>query len=469
MPKATPKSSMSPGELATCEDFLDGNREFAIDLLSSVESICQWHTADDCPETRAGRTCTLCELCSADGLMGATQMALASYDDAEKHIKAVLSPLSVGEPGRETLFRNNLAKAVFFSIITAGNTLRAQHATWEVRLQTEVATSLSLSGGQHTTNTGPGNVLLPSYSGPTVVAPESNPKLTTVSTSSVAETTPSSNMFLVFRRCLSSDCPCEANRASSRGACGSQVTSKVPPSSLGSKKTRSSKVTAKSGAATQVRDNQTTQTTTTSLEERRPCKTSSATDALAKANTSARTQKPSTYHDLDGPDKRAPGAPRPEEAVPPNPTSKTESSPSAPECGTLIVDPRVFRLRAQIARSDDTRRALMEWCRAWTTALQLDPRERYGTGPEASLTHESTRNGTRERPSALASSLETVEPGKSLSLVRQVGEATAESLSHDDDGAVTQGEQEELKGRWLMARQKRGRARKRRPSGPDIS
>lgn len=93
MPKATPKSSMSPGELATCEDFLDGNREFAIDLLSSVESICQWHTTDDCPETCAGRTCTLCELCSADGLMGATQKALASYDDAEKHIKAVRASL----------------------------------------------------------------------------------------------------------------------------------------------------------------------------------------------------------------------------------------------------------------------------------------------------------------------------------------------------------------------------------------
>lgn len=75
----------------------------------------------------------------------------------------------------------------------------------------------------------------------------------------------------------------------------------------------------------------------------------------------------------------------------------------------------------------------------------------------------------RERPPALASSLETVEPGKSLSLVRQVGEAAEKSLSHNDDGAVAQGEQEELKERWLMARQKRCRARKRRPIGLDLS
>ena len=71
----------------------------------------------------------------------------------------------------------------------------------------------------------------------------------------------------------------------------------------------------------------------------------------------------------------------------------------------------------------------------------------------------------RECPSALASSLERVEPGKSLSLVRQVGEAAAaQSMSRDDDGAVAQGEQEELKRQWLMARQKRCRDRKRRPS-----
>jgi len=93
---------MSPGELATCEDFLDSHREYAIDLLSSIESTCQWHKTDSCPETRAGLTCMLCELCRADGLMGATLQALASYDDAEKRIKAVRASLGKNALNRGT-------------------------------------------------------------------------------------------------------------------------------------------------------------------------------------------------------------------------------------------------------------------------------------------------------------------------------------------------------------------------------
>lgn len=93
---------MSLGELITCEDFLDGHREYAVDLLSNIEKIQQWHGTDRCPETREGWTCTLCELCGADGLMGATKKALASYEDAENHLKAVRASLGKRAPSRGT-------------------------------------------------------------------------------------------------------------------------------------------------------------------------------------------------------------------------------------------------------------------------------------------------------------------------------------------------------------------------------
>jgi hypothetical protein len=55
----------------------------------------------------------------------------------------------------------------------------------------------------------------------------------------------------------------------------------------------------------------------------------------------------------------------------------------------------------------------------------------------------------------------------------QVGEADTKSLSRGEDELMTQelrfsSEQEELKRRWLMARQKRCKGRKRRPSGLDL-
>ena len=84
---------MSPGELATCEDFLDSHREYAVDLLSNIEKIHRWHKPDGCSDTRSGQTCTLCDLCSTDGLMGATKKALLSYEDAENHLKGVRASL----------------------------------------------------------------------------------------------------------------------------------------------------------------------------------------------------------------------------------------------------------------------------------------------------------------------------------------------------------------------------------------
>lgn len=510
MPPAPPKSSMSPGELAICEDFLDSHREYAIDLLSNIKKIYQWHKPNSCPETRDGRTCMFCEFCSTDGLMGATARALVSYDDAGKHLKAVRASLGksvpsrgtssyysspsldissrAGEPSRETLFRNGLAKTVFLSIVTTGDTLRSQHATWQARLQSEVATSsLSAEGLQHT-NTVPGEVLLPTYSGPKVVGPETNPKISAVATGSVPKTTPSSSMFVVFRRCLSSDCPCEANKASAasntnlRVACGSQVTSKVPLTSSDSKKTRTSKVTAKSETATRGGGNRAARSTTTNLE-RRSRKTNDTSDALAKGKTNAQTQNPSMCHDLNSPDTRTLDAQRTEEVIlaghaPSSPTlatalctQETESSSSSPE---LIVDPRIFLFGAQIVRSDDARRALMEWCRSRRADLQLDPREGRGTGLEAALTRESTLEGRRGYPSALARDLETVKPGRSESpcMASQVGEADTKDLSHGDEVTTQElrfnSEQEELKGRWLMARQKRCKGRKRRPSGLEL-
>ncbi|KAH0835667.1 hypothetical protein J3R83DRAFT_9420 [Lanmaoa asiatica] len=484
MPSASPKSSMSLGELATCEDFLDGPREYAIDLLANLEKIRQWHGMDSCSESREGRPCVVCELCSADGLLGATKKALASYNDTEKQLQEVRSllrkrVLAREAPGRETLFKSDLAKAVILRIVTVGDTLRLQHATWQARLQSELVT-LTPSAEPVSTG-GPGDldknrnmdILLPTYSGPRFIGPEPNPKLTAVSTGSVSETMSSSSMFIVFRRCLSSDCPCEANRTSAssntnprgRGACGSHAASKVPPSSSDSKKTRSAKVIA----ATRGGGDRAARSTHMN-PARRSKGTSDTSDILGKAGTNARTQKPSACRELNSSDTRVLDARKPQDVMlgecyePSSPRLETalltqgaeSSSSPSPE---LIMDPRVFRLRAQVARSDDARRALMEWYRAWTA--QLDPRESHEAIPEISTTHESIMKGTRGYLSALVSGPESGESArKLLCKAGQVGEAATNGLSHGDDETTAQelrfnSEQEELKRRWLMTRQKR--------------
>ncbi|KAG8215799.1 hypothetical protein J3R82DRAFT_7707 [Butyriboletus roseoflavus] len=317
------------------------------------------------------------------------------------HSRTLLPKVSLrtGAPSR-TLFESRLAKAVFLSIVTVGDTLRSQHATWQTRLQGELATSSSSAQSPGHINTGHGDVdknangdmLLQTYSGPMLVGPEANPKLTEVSTGSVLETTgtPSTSMLVVFRRCLSSDCPCEANRANAtsnsnlRGTCGPQVASTVPRSLSDSKKMRTPKATTKMDGATRGGGNHAARSTTTNLE-RRSRRASDASDGLAKTRTNAQTQKPSTVHDLDSPDARALDMQKPQDVVlaehrPSSPisgtallTQETETPLSSPK---RIVDPRVFRLRAQIARSDEVCRALMEWCRAWTADLQLDPQGR---------------------------------------------------------------------------------------------
>ena len=57
-------------------------------------------------------------------------------------------------------------------------------------------------------------------------------------------------------------------------------------------------------------------------------------------------------------------------------------------------------------------------------------------------------------------------------MASQVGEADTKDLSHGDEVTTQElrfnSEQEELKGRWLMARQKRCKGRKRRPSGLEL-
>lgn len=93
------KSSMSLGELAICKKFLDSHREYAIGLFSNVDKIRQWH-ATDCPETREGRSCLVCELCNDDGLLGAAKKALVSLDDAEKLLQQVRASLGKSVPGR---------------------------------------------------------------------------------------------------------------------------------------------------------------------------------------------------------------------------------------------------------------------------------------------------------------------------------------------------------------------------------
>ncbi|KAF8548102.1 hypothetical protein OG21DRAFT_806703 [Imleria badia] len=490
----TSASSMSLGELATCEDFLVDQRAYATGLLGDIENISQWHRTDSCPETRKGRTCALCALCSADGLMGTAKMALASYDDAEKCLKTVRASLgksasshASGAPGRETLFQNSLAKSVFFSIIMAGDTLRSQHAAWQARLQSEVvAAPLFAHSPQHITR-GPGasdqnsngDLPPPTYPGAKVVRPESDPNLTAMSTSLALETTSSSSMFIVLQRCLSSDCPCDLNKenvaaqAKWKDVCGSQVASKVPPSRRDSKKTRPSKATAKSEATTRGGGTGMPLSTTTNLE--RPSrKTSDLSNTLAKPKSNAQTQKPSTHRDPNSADTRASDAPRQNDAVPEeqaqsSPTSdaasstqETKSCSSSPECDTLIVDPRIFRLRAQIVRADDARRVLMEWCRASRADLQLGPLEKRGLGPDPSLT---TIRGTRRYPSALA---HTLDPGKSPCTTGQPGDDATKGRSYGDDETMVQeprcNAQEELRGRWLTARQKRCTNRKRRSS-----
>lgn len=509
MPSASQNSSMSLGELAICKAFLDSHRDYAIDLLSNMEKVRQWHGTDSCPETREGRICTVCELCSADGLLGATEKALISYNDVEKHLQGVHSSFGktvpscgasalhsrtllpkvyprTGVPSRETLFNSHLAKVIFFSIVTVGDTLRSQHATWQARLQSELAISPSSAQSPEHTNTGLGDVdkienrdMLPqTYSGPRFVGPGTFLKFTEVPTGSVpgATGTPSPSMLVVYRRCLSSDCPCEANRANAvsnsnlRGTCGSQVASNVPRSPSDSKKTRTFKVI---NTATQGEGRHTTGSATTNLQHRSRG-TSGTSDGLAQTRRNdAQTQKPSTYHDLDSPDARKLDTQKPQNVMlgdhgPSSLISETTLLTKVSRTPESIVDPRLSRLRAQIVRSDETRRVLMEWCRAWTADLQLDPQRKHGTGPEASLTHGSTMKDTREYLYALAHDIETSEPDKSPFMTGQVDETATDGLSRGDGTTVQElrfnSEQEELKGQWLMARRKRCKDKKKCPT-----
>ncbi|KAF8452085.1 hypothetical protein L210DRAFT_3626410 [Boletus edulis BED1] len=145
---------MSLGELAICEDFLDSHQEYAIDLLLSVKKL--WVT-------------------------GTERIAVL------KRVKA----------GSVRYFGKG-------STVTAGDSLRSQHAAWRARLA--VMFSSSAQTPQQTKKLGrtASNLL-----GSEGRRPESNLS----SPGSVSESTPSSTMFVVFTRCLSSDCPCEANKA----------------------------------------------------------------------------------------------------------------------------------------------------------------------------------------------------------------------------------------------------------------
>ncbi|KAF8130708.1 hypothetical protein EV363DRAFT_1487738 [Boletus edulis] len=93
---------MSLGELALCEDFLDSHQEYAIDLLLSVKKL--WVT-------------------------GTERIAVLKRVKAGS-VRYMVSPSTATSSG-ETLFRNSLVKG---STVTAGDSLRSQHAAWRARL-----------------------------------------------------------------------------------------------------------------------------------------------------------------------------------------------------------------------------------------------------------------------------------------------------------------------------------------------
>ena len=363
----------------------------------------------------------------------------------DRHCLAL--PVSAA-PCRETLFRSNLAKVVFLCVATVGDDLRSQHATWQARLQGEVAVLSSSASSPQQTNTDSGNVnkngdgggLLPTYSGPLFVSPEADLRRTAMSAGSAPEVPSSSSMFVVFRRCLSSDCPCEANQAN--------VASNVPSSPpLDPNKMLKSKVKRSSTTG------------------RRSKKTSDTPDTV-QARTGAQTQKLNNQSsETPALDTQSLRGMIPGKHETSGSTSgfvqETGSSSPSPECEALIVDPRIFTLRARITRSDDVYRALMKWCRSWMADLQLDMRENHEIGS----THESTRKGTL---SVLPLGSESVTPEKLLCMTHQVEDVATEGLSPGDETIAREqqldSEQEALKERWLTAQQKRGKGLKRHPA-----
>ena len=448
---------MSLGELAVCEDFLDGQREYAIDLLSNLKSISQSHGTKSCSRPRKGRACPLCELCSSDGLMGATKTTLAAYDNVEKHLKTVRGALGkrvsadgtsashvrsqaysrAVAPGRETLFKNSLAKSVFVTIVTTGDTLRLQHAAWQARLQNELATSSLIGDVDKSTLE---DILFPIDSGLRVVDPGTSPKVPAVDSGAVPETSSSgSSMFVIFGRCLSADCPCELNKnyTKLRGSSGLQVASEVPESLMNFNKTH------------------------TSVNPNIGQRTGRASDA---SDTKTQTDVQTRAHNPNNPEARSSSRLTPDTAS----YTQDASPTSSMERHVSIVNPRIFRLRAQVRQSDEARRMLMAWCHACLANLWLDLRQGYGTapGPEAPLTNASTIKGTHGHPFALEGSHKTVGVGMLPCATGQSGEANDSC----DDETTARGprfdEQKDFEERWLTARQKRCRDLKRRQRGP---
>ncbi|KAG9308621.1 hypothetical protein JVU11DRAFT_11729 [Chiua virens] len=439
MPGAPPKSTMSLRELVACEDLLEGHQEYAIDLLSSLEDIRECHPTDTCSKICQGRSCTLCDIGSATGLAGAANKALKSYLDAGNHLNIARASLGrrVALPGRvhrvETLFKSELAKTIFLCVATVGDDLRSQHVAWQARLRSDIETA-SLSGGS-SKDISKAKGVLSTYSGPKVVDPESQSRRTTVPTRSVQGTSSTrDSMFLVFRRCLSSDCPCGANAT---GVWESQHTANVPGRPSDPKKMRVSKERTMSGATTRG--------------------TSILSDSLVNPRTDAET-----LSDTPG-EQNASNPTSDTTALTPNTIEPTSSV-------SMIVDPRVYRFREQIARSDEARRVLMDWCRAWTTDLLCPLEATLGTGtePEATSSAQASTVGT-DCTLTLAPDVEPVDSDRSLSIIATSSsrEVTTQGRSGDDDETIAyemtiwfSSKQEELKEKWLMARQ---RCRKRGP------
>ncbi|KAG9308626.1 hypothetical protein JVU11DRAFT_11734 [Chiua virens] len=141
---------------------------------------------------------------------------------------------------------------------------------------------------------------------------------------------------------------------------------------------------------------------------------------------------------------------------------------------STIVDPRVYRFREQIARSDEARRVLMDWCRAWTTDFLCPLEATLGAGIESEATSpaQASTVGT-DCALTLVPDVEPVDSDRSLSIVATSSsrEVTTQGRSGDDDETIAyemaiwiSSKQEELKEKWLMARQRcRSVNRKERP------
>lgn len=340
--------------------------------------------------------------------------------------------LDTGSASPRTLFTSPLAKTAFFAIITVGEALRSQHATWSVRLQSVVAT-LSTTSPRHV-NVGSGknnkeNAPPPIHVDPTIIGSEVNPKLSAL----VPGFAPTSNtsMFLVFRRCLASDCDCDAS--------GSHATLQVLAPPLGSKKTAKSKATR-------------------SLATNPPDRPKKASDTLPQPSPDAQAGPAIRVFDtpsLQGvmPGGHEPPGPAWDAALP---MQETETFSPSPKCKESIVDPRIFRFRAELMRSNVARRALMDWCRAWATELRLDPQEKHRTG----ATNKSITRGTHECSSAKSLDPEKVKLQRSRRTTGKVEEATTKEPFRSDETTAQEiqfDSQEELKERWLTAQRKHRR------------